>query len=252
MGHPLILLLLVIISCAIAFLPRMPYAPFINKYSQRNCQNIPTFEVVNRVYVPDDPNLVSLQDCNNYYSGKFGRFSWHQNSDQVVVTYPLMDNITKDHIKIKFDVSNLTIQILSDENINIVLPDKIIPDGSFWTFENCVNQTFLQLDMEKRFRAINWRHLFSPLPDSESKEHQKLDILKKLFEANQGMSKLTGSQPESMEEMMANKDLMDAIDPNRSEEGPTIDFNDMIPIDGNGAMPMDTATGDREENVIDV
>jgi hypothetical protein len=59
---------------------------------------------------------------------------------------------------------------------------------------------------------INWKNLFGEAPkvvEGEAEERRKM--LESLFAANKGMSQMTGKEPESMDEMMKNKELMKMI-----------------------------------------
>lgn len=59
---------------------------------------------------------------------------------------------------------------------------------------------------------INWKCLFSESPPEDvQKLGDRSKMLEKLFAANKGMAKMTGESPETMEEMMRNPDILDAI-----------------------------------------
>ena len=56
---------------------------------------------------------------------------------------------------------------------------------------------------------INWKNLFIEAPKTtESDAENRRKMLESLFAANKGMSKMTGKEPESMEEMVKNEALM--------------------------------------------
>ena len=61
-------------------------------------------ENIYRKYPFEDIKLPVLPDCNNYYSGKFGDYFWHQNADQVLVYIPVTDDITKNDVTAEFEV----------------------------------------------------------------------------------------------------------------------------------------------------
>jgi tellurite resistance protein len=157
--------------------------------------------------------LPMLPDCNNYYSGKFGDYTWHQNADQVFVYMPIDDSITKRDIEIKFEALYVDITVNDERLVRFDTVERLIPDGSFWILETDKDgQKYLQLDLEKRYRMINWKNLFGEAPkvvEGEAEERRKM--LESLFSANKGMSKMTGKEPESMDEMMKNKELMKMI-----------------------------------------
>jgi hypothetical protein len=94
--------------------------------------------------------------------------------------------------------------------------ERIIPDGSFWVLEHVPTgggKKYVQLDLEKRFRMINWKRLFGAAEEAAPggslvDEAGRTEMLEKLFSANKGMSKLTGQEPESIDEMRSNEDLV--------------------------------------------
>jgi len=154
--------------------------------------------------------LPVLPDCNNYYSGKFEEYFWHQNSDQVYVYIPIDDDVTKADVKAKFEAKQVTVTIKGEEVIQFECLERIIPDGSFWVIETDKKEgkRYVQLDLEKRFRMINWKGLFGEAQEEQVDDSAKRSqMLEKLFAANKGISKLTGASPESIDEMMSNPDL---------------------------------------------
>ncbi len=76
--------------------------------------------------------LPVLPDCNNYYSGKFGDYFWHQNADQVLVYLPIGDDVDKSDIDVIFDVRKVIVNVKDQELISFSCLERIIPDGSFW------------------------------------------------------------------------------------------------------------------------
>lgn len=172
-------------------------------------------EQISRQYPFDDytEQLPILPDCNNYYSGKFGDYTWHQNADQVFVYLPVDDNLARRDVEIKFEALSVDIKINDEDVVKFATIERLIPDGSFWVFETDKNgQKYIQLDIEKRFRMINWKNLFVDAPvTTESETENRRKLLESLFAANKGMSKMTGKDPESMDEMMKNEALMKMI-----------------------------------------
>lgn len=172
-------------------------------------------EQVRRKYPFDDytEQLPILPDCNNYYSGAYGNYTWHQNADQVFVYIPINDDIGKRDIEIKFDALSVKVMINDEFLVKFDTMERLIPDGSFWVLETDKSgQKYIQLDLEKRFRMINWKNLFGEAPKivkGEAEERRKM--LESLFAANKGMSKMTGKEPESMDEMIKNEQLMKMI-----------------------------------------
>ena len=172
-------------------------------------------EQISRKYPFDDytEQLPILPDCNNYYSGKYGDYSWHQNADQVFVYLPVDDSITKRDVEVKFEALSVQLFINDELITEFATIERLIPDGSFWVFEQDKNgQKYIQLDLEKRYRMINWKNLFIEAPKTtESEAENRRKMLESLFAANKGMSKMTGKEPESMDEMMKNEALMKMI-----------------------------------------
>ena len=169
----------------------------------------------------DSPiGLPVLPDCNNYYSGKFGNYTWHQNADQVFVYIPILSDMKKNDIFVKFETLSVTIKINEEELIKFPTIERIIPDGSFWIFEtDKEGNKYLQLDLEKRLRMINWKNLFDePPPELQGESEKRKKMLESLFAANKGMAKITGKDPETIKEMMENRDLMNMINSEVNEE----------------------------------
>lgn len=167
-----------------------------------------------RKYPFTDRELPILPDCNNYYSGKFGDYFWHQNADQVYVYIPISEDVIKSDIQVKFQTKSVDVKIKGVDEIAFKCVERIIPDGCFWVLETDkkTGNKFVQLDLEKRHRMINWNNLFGEAPPKELNEAVKRsEMLEKLFAANKGMSKFTGGSPESISEMMENADLMKMI-----------------------------------------
>jgi hypothetical protein len=167
-------------------------------------------EEIYRVYPYAEIELPVLPDCNNYYSGEMGDYFWHQNADQVYVYIPIDEEIKRKEIKITFAAKKVDVRIRGEDVVSFDTLERIIPDGSFWVFEHDKDgRRFLHLDLEKRFRMINWKNLFdaAPVEDDATTQQNRAKIMEKLFAANKGMSKLSGIEPESMQELMKNGEL---------------------------------------------
>jgi hypothetical protein len=186
-------------------------------------------ETIYRQY-PFEHNAASnelpiLRDCNNYYSGEFGKCFWHQNADNVYVYFPLDDLVSKGDIKAKFEALKVTVDIKDEKFISFPCVDRIIPEGSFWVIEaDKAGNRFLQLDLEKRFHMGNWNTLFQA---REKQDIQQLEsrskMLEKLMSANIGMSKLIGMPPETVEDMLNNPDMKEML-LRKVEERPQISY----------------------------
>lgn len=172
-------------------------------------------EQISRKYPFDDytEQLPILPDCNNYYSGKYGDYTWHQNADQVFVYLPVDDSVTKRDVEIRFEALYVDIKINDESVVKFSTIERLIPDGSFWVFETDKNgQKYIQLDLEKRYRMINWKNVFTEPPVTvEGEAENRRKMLESLFAANKGMSKMTGKEPEGMDEMLKNEALMKMI-----------------------------------------
>jgi hypothetical protein len=114
---------------------------------------------------------------------------------------------------VKFEARSVNVKVKGEEVIEFQCLERIIPDGSFWVFEEDQDgKKYLQLDLEKRFRMINWKSLFGePVQEDLDEVEKRSDMLKKLFAANKGMGKITGKEPESMDDMMSNEELVKMI-----------------------------------------
>jgi hypothetical protein len=170
-----------------------------------------------RKYPYENLGLPMLADCNNYYSGDYGDFFWHQNADQLIGYYLLKDPSSispKADIHADFQAQRIKFTVKDEVIFDVELFDKIIPDGSFWLLEkDSSGKTYVQLDLEKRFRMINWNGFLmnKARADPKNTDQSKNEMLNKLFSANKGISKLTGERAETMEEMLGNEELMRRI-----------------------------------------
>ena len=82
-----------------------------------------------------------------------------------------------------------------------------------WLEKDQTNKKYIQLDLEKRYRMINWKNLFgeaAPI-DPSDESSKRNEMLQKLFAANKGMSKLTGKTPETIDEMESDSDMMKSL-----------------------------------------
>ena len=191
-------------------------------------------EEIYRVFPYGDKQLPILPDCDNYYSGSYKDYFWHQNADNVYVAIPIADNVGKKQIEVNFQATSVTIYISDKELVHFKAEERLIPDGSFWFIEeDKEGKRYLFIDIEKRFRMINWKCLFSENQMEEDAEEidKKSAMLEKLFAANKGMSKLMGGiEPESMQDMMSNGDLTSML----ADEiyGPeVVDGDDLTEVD---------------------
>lgn len=143
-------------------------------------------ENVYREYPFDNISLPILPDCNNYYSGTFGDYFWHQNADQVLVYIPITESITKNDVNVKFGATKVSVIIDDLDAITFECIERIIPDGSFWCIEkDRTGQRYVQLDLEKRFRMINWKALFQAASEEQVDEAvRRSEMLTKLMKAN--------------------------------------------------------------------
>ena len=179
-------------------------------------------EQISRTYPFDDysQQLPTLPDCNSYYSGKYLDYTWHQNADQVYVYIPIPEETSKRDIDVKFEALGVKLMINDKEIVKFDTLERIIPDGSFWVLETGMDgKKYLMLDLEKRLRMINWKNIFGPPPiiGKQETDETRRKMLETLFSANKGMSKLTGKEPESIADMQSNKELMDMLGRDVSE-----------------------------------
>lgn len=172
-------------------------------------------EFIYRKYPFHDAELPILQDCNNYYSGQYGNTIWHQNSDQVFVYIPIGDDTSTNDIGVKFQVNRVDVYVAEKVIWSFNTMDRVIPDGCFWVLETDQSngKRYIQLDLEKRYRMINWKSLFELSFEEREKmaSVQQSDLLSKFYAANKGLAGLSGAPIESMEEMTRNDEFMEAI-----------------------------------------
>jgi len=163
-------------------------------------------EQVHRGYTTEGSSLVlpKLADCDNYYSGVSGDFFWHQNSDQVFVFFPIDDTIGKEDVDATFAARYVRLRIKGREEISFPCVERIIPEGSFWVMERdpTSGQRYVMVDLEKRFRMINWKNLFGNLPavsDSSKKsdDERRAEMMEKLMGLNSKSNPDFNSGPDS-------------------------------------------------------
>jgi len=118
-------------------------------------------EKVFRTYPFEDLGLPLLQDHNNYYSGSFKDMFWQQNADNFFLFVPIGDDIERRDIHVQFEALSVCVKIRGEIVAQFPCEQRLIPAGSFWLFDKDVNnQRYLHLDIEKRYRMINWNKLF--------------------------------------------------------------------------------------------
>jgi hypothetical protein len=209
-GVLVLVLLLIVVQAATSF-RRIPIG--VQRGCLRAQMTMAMEESTFREYPFEDRGLPLLPDVNNYYSGQTadGEMFWHQNSDNVFVFIPLEDDTKKSQIEVDFQALHVKVKLPGKDTIELTCLERLIPDGSFWIIEeDKQGKRYLHLDLEKRFRMINWKSLFGEpvTEDSADDIEKRSQMLEKLFAANKGMAKMTGQEPESMEEMMGNEDLV--------------------------------------------
>lgn len=189
--------------------------PIIDVAVEGKAEVSPIGEETYRKYPSADLGLPLLPDHNNYYSGKFRDSFWHQNADQVLVFIPLDDSVSNSDIKATFEATKLSVTVKGETIVAVRCFERIIPDGSFWIIEKDKNgKRYIQLDLEKRYRMLNWRAFFGPPPDINDDPvaaQSRSKLMESLMSANKGLSKLTGVPAETMDEMMKNPDFLDAM-----------------------------------------
>ena len=138
-----------------------------------------------------DKGIPILGDCNNYYSGAYeGRF-WHQNADQVYVFIPVSQALKKGDIDVRFEARVVHVNVKGMDSFAFPCSERIIPDGSFWVLEEDSKNgdKFLMLDLEKRYRMINWKSLFGAAQESELEADEatrRMEMLKKMIQQKSG------------------------------------------------------------------
>ena len=149
-------------------------------------------EIISRQF-ETETTLPVLPDCNNYYSGTYNGMTWHQNSDQVYVYIPIDADIRKSSIEVKFEARYIQVSIDGQDDIVFACFERIIPDGSFWVIEQDDNDStgetkYIMLDLEKRFRMINWKNLFGGVSEEQEidDETRRKEMLAKLLGSKAG------------------------------------------------------------------
>jgi len=207
-------------------------------------------EKIFRKYPFEGLKLPLLQGHDQYYSGELGDDFWHQNANEVFAYVPVDSDIDRKDVQAEFQAKCVKLFVRGESRLEFECSERIIPDGSFWTFEqDSAGGKYILLNLEKRFPMMNWgRLLAAGGEESNSKEsidERRTDLLKKLFESNKGISKLSGLEPESMEEMMKNGALTRMI---ADEVYPDPQVS-MIDEDGVEVPVKYTAGDDRDEDL---
>jgi len=124
---------------------------------------------IHREYPFSHLTLPMLRELNSYYSGSFkGRF-WHQNADQVFAFIPVIEKIKQTQVKVEFDAKSARVVVMGEEIMKLDFFDNIIPDGCFWMFEtDQFGMKYILLDLEKRYRMVNWNSLLAGIVDRDS------------------------------------------------------------------------------------
>jgi hypothetical protein len=167
-----------------------------------------------RKYPFEHLGLQVLYDVNNYYSGTYKQFFWHQNADQVLIFYPLNDSIAKSDIDCKFDYREIKITVSGEELLTFKPVDPIFPDGSFWTIEfDKHNQRYLTVDLEKKAKFTNWKGLFI---DIDQEEYKSLDLRSQVLEQlhvmkNEGRLDERFANCSTVEELLEHEDLIEKV-----------------------------------------
>jgi hypothetical protein len=212
-------------------------------------------EKIFREYQFHHLQLPVLDDAHNYYCGSYKNCFWHQNADQVLVYIPIPDSLCKNKVNGRFEVNKVTINCGEEELISFHCPERIIPDGCCWVFErDFCGKRFLQVDLEKRFRMINWGSLFgeqSSVVSSFEESSSKSKLLEKLLEANQGMSKVTGLPPETMAQMMKDERLLNSIG-KLENTGALFEAGDGSNSDADGSQIPIPELVSREDSIMDL
>lgn len=182
----------------------------------KEIENLPA-QIICKPYPFIHLGLPFLKDSVKYFSGKIGRLFWHQDMDHVRIFYPVDDNISKSDVNIELKYQHIKIQIQNEVILSFQSYDRFT-EGSFWHFEyDKMDQKYLFIELEKRLRYINWNGLFGGVPEEEASlsdtPEAKMKVLEKLFQANKGLSKLSGenTRPATMEEMMDDSNLLSHV-----------------------------------------
>ena len=147
-------------------------------------------EVVTRGF-ESDKDLPLLGDRNNYYSGEYEGKFWHQNADQVYVFVPVPADLPKRAVDVQFDARAVHVRVDGMDSFSFPCTERIIPDGCFWVLEqdSKSGDKYLMLDLEKRFRMINWKSLFGAAQESELEADEatrRMQMLKSLIQSKGG------------------------------------------------------------------
>jgi len=147
-------------------------------------------ETINRGF-ETDKGIPLLSDRNNYYSGEYEDKFWHQNSDQVYVYIPVIKDLSRAAVNVKFDARAVHVNVDGMEPFSFPCTERIIPDGCFWVLEEDVKSgdKYIMLDLEKRYRMINWKSLFGAAQEAELEADEatrRMEMLKNMIAQKQG------------------------------------------------------------------
>lgn len=187
--------------------------------------------------------LPILPDCKSFYSGNFNGTHWLQNAQQVVVFVPIVKEMTKSDIDVQFGINGFDIFFHGNLYWHCDVRERIISGGCFWSLEvDNLDDKYIYLDLEKRILMINWKSLFKKTPEEQAEDDiRKESLMGKLFDANKGVSELSGYSPLSIEEMERNPEIMSSIS-NPVESEPQI-------IDVIGEKPSEEELKEMQEEV---
>ena len=146
-------------------------------------------ETIHATYNFAHLGLPKLADVKNYFSGQYKDNFWQQNANEVLIFIPVDKSISKVDVNITFDVFEVLVQIAGQDTMKLPLPERTIPLGCYWLFENDVNgQKYIQICLEKRYRMINWKSVFLPkkVQSVEELQNEKNALLRQFYEANVG------------------------------------------------------------------
>jgi hypothetical protein len=122
-----------------------------------------------RLYQFEHLGLQVLHQVDQFYSGTYKSTFWHQNSEQLMIYFPIHDtSLTKQDVNCTMDYRECSVSVRGNPVISFPLYDTIKPDASFWAFEEDFSgRRYIGLDLEKHEKEHNWKGLVSGLPEEE-------------------------------------------------------------------------------------